>query len=110
MKSFSGSKKTNPNKANPSTLLRTGFKRGGYAALRSAYKKTLFFSLNLVEWTLGQLRKLEYRISKFETNSKFKYQMFKTLFPPLGDFEFCILVICICFGFGASSFEFITQF
>jgi len=72
MKSFSGSKKTNPNKANPSTprsgsgqawlracpelVEATGFKRGGYAALRSAYKKTLFFALNLVKWTLGNVR------------------------------------------------------
>ena len=48
MKSFSGSEKTNPNKAN--------FKRGGYAALRSSYKKTLLFALNLVKWTLGDMR------------------------------------------------------
>jgi hypothetical protein len=65
MKSFSGSQKTNPNKANPSTWLRAcpevvegaGFKRGGYAALRSAYKKTLFSALDLIEWTLGDVGK-----------------------------------------------------
>jgi len=70
MKSFSGSKKTNPNKANPPTLFRacpepvegTGFKQGGYAALRSTYKKTLVFAINLVQWTLGQMRKSEIQI------------------------------------------------
>jgi len=64
IKAVADAGKTNPNKANPSSRLRacpelvegTGFKRGGYAALRSAYKKTLLFALNLVKWTPGNVR------------------------------------------------------
>jgi len=70
MKSFSGHKKTNPIlRLSSGQVFRLGsgrdkanFKRGGYAALRSAYKKSLFFAPDLVKWTLGYARNFEYRI------------------------------------------------
>ncbi len=60
------------------------------------------------------------RISKFETNPKFKYQMFKTIFTlrqyshiadfvfefsKLCCFRFYALVICICFVLRISDFR-----
>jgi hypothetical protein len=33
-----------------------------WAALRSTYKKTLLFTLNLVKWTLGEMRKSQIEI------------------------------------------------
>jgi len=68
MKSSSGSKKTNPNKAN--------FKPGAYAVLRSAYKKRCFFEFNLVKWTFGQMRKSEVRNTKRYRNSIFEFVLY----------------------------------
>jgi hypothetical protein len=56
--------------------------------------------------------KSEIPISKFETISKSQIQMFETT-SVLGSprhhdrFEFCVLVIRICFGFRISDFEFV---
>jgi hypothetical protein len=49
----------------------------------------------------GLTTKSEIRISKFETNPKFKYQNSK---PTIGNI--CFLSLCACFGFRASNFEF----
>ena len=54
------------------------FKQGAYATLRSTYKKSMFFKLNLVEWTLGQIRKFEIRSTKYETNTNDQNTKFNT--------------------------------
>jgi hypothetical protein len=57
--------------------------------------------------------KSEIPSTKSETISKSQIQMFKTiddLVLPRGraGFEFCVLVIRICFGFRISDFEFVS--
>jgi len=56
-----------------------------------------------------RLAKFEYRISKFETNSKSQIQMSKTianLSPVDSCFEFRTFEFLVCFGFRASDFGF----
>jgi len=57
---------------------KANFKQGAYATLRSTYKKSMFFKLNLVEWTLGQIRKFEIRSTKYETNTNDQNTKFET--------------------------------